>query len=133
MFGRSDKMDAFDGLDGTAQLGNEWTQVSGIENRFPDEALQGFGEADDGMQGLGARSALVFVAAAKKDRVRMQGRADVKGAGPLGTVKLVGANGHQVGIELLNVLKRFFAKPLNGVRVKQDTFSRQMAPSSATG
>src|ERR1043166_6909363 len=60
------------------------------------------------------------MAAAKKDRVGMQRRADVESARTFRPVKFVRANGNEVSVELLDACERLFAQPLNSVSVEKN-------------
>ena len=61
------------------------------------------------------------MAPTEQDGIRMEGRFDIKQAGALGAVKFMTAERDQVGIELVNILKRFLAKPLHGVGMEYDS------------
>ncbi len=85
------------------------------------ESFKCFDESDNTGQIFGAGPAFVFMSAAEQYRVRMQWRPDKQSACAFRAVDFVRAQRHQIGVKLVNILKGFLAKPLNGVGVKDDS------------
>src|SRR5438128_2153458 len=60
------------------------------------------------------------MATAKENRVWQKRRLDEQSPYSFRAVKFMSANGHQVGIKLVNVGKRLLSEPLHRVRVKRN-------------
>ena len=77
-------------------------------------------KANDAGDVLGAGAAFIFMAAAKNDGIGTKGRFDKKRPGALWAVELMGANGNQIGVELVDVLERLLAKTLHRIGMKNN-------------
>ena len=86
-----------------------------------DKFFQRFDQTDDARQIFRPCAPFVFMPAAKQNRVGMQRRFDVEQPRALRPVKFVGADGNQVRVELADVFKRLLAKPLDRIRVKNNS------------
>src|SRR6185312_9117512 len=85
-----------------------------------DKSLQRFNETSNAGEIFGTRAPLIFMAAAKQNRIRMQRGFDEKRPCTFRTVKFVSANRNKIRIELLHTRKRLLAEPLDRIRVKQN-------------
>ena len=83
-----------------SSLADKRLQLRTVKNRRFHKFFQRFDQTDDAGQIFRAGAALIFMSAAKQNRVRMQRRLDVKQAGAFRPVKFVRADGNQIGVEL---------------------------------
>src|SRR5579872_3980136 len=118
---RTTNLDAFDLGNGTNQIRGERPEFFARENRVFQKSLRSIRKTRYASQIFGTRATIIFVTSAENDGIRVQRRFDKKCARSFRTMKFMGANGNQVGIELVNVLKRFFAEPLDSIRMKKDS------------
>ncbi len=97
------------------QFAAQRLQQSSFENGWPYESFQRLDQTDDGGEIFGAGAAFMLMSAAQQDGIGMQRRPEVEQASALRAVKLVGADGDQIRVELAEVFKRFLPEPLDGV------------------
>src|SRR5262249_55240033 len=114
----ADKLHSFYSVHQPNQSFGERQQLCRIENWRGHKPLQSLGKPDNARQVLCSRPPFVLMTAAKENRVRQQWRFDEKCSSTFRSVELVGADGNQIRVELMNVLKRLLSKRLHRIRMK---------------
>src|SRR5437660_2182512 len=93
-------------------------EMFGCKHWGGDEAFESFDKADNGRQIFRSGPALVFMAPAKEYWVGHQGRFHKQCPGAFWPMKLVAANGNQVGIKLSDGIEGLFAEALDCIGMK---------------
>src|SRR5437868_8043232 len=121
MLRRAKALNIFNRLQTLSQMLDQRQKVFPVENRDWHKTTQSFDQPGDGGHIFGPGAAFIFVSAAEENRVRLQGRANIKKPGTFWAIELVGANGNEIGIELMDIPDRLFSEPLDGIRMKHHT------------
>src|SRR6266852_1538595 len=103
------------------------------KHRSTNEAFQRFSESNDAREIFSPGAAFIFMAATQQNWVEAQRRFDKERASPFRTVKFVGADRDQVGVELGDTVEWFLAKPLYRVGVEEHTTFLTERPQFGNG